>query len=76
MKQRFEVLTKSGVWKYVFCRSMNSCDRETGNSIVPTENKEKAYTAHSTEGMHDSLDYFRRFAGENNVRFAEEGGSK
>ena len=55
---RFQILCKDGAWRYVFCRSGNSTNPQTGSSIIPTDDRDKAYVAHSQAQADKDLAYF------------------
>lgn len=69
-KYTFEVITITGEWKPVFCRSGNSIDPETGSSVIACSPSGRPFECYGEEAAQDSLAYFSRFAGLGKVRIA------
>ena len=61
--KKLQIKTLSGVWHYVFCRSLNSTDPETGSAIIHTTLRSKALDARG-----DNLEYITRHANGREVR--------
>jgi hypothetical protein len=59
---RFQILCRDGVWRFVFCRSLNSTDRHTGSALIPTEARARAYLSYGDTQPEKDLAYFTEHA--------------
>lgn len=68
-RRRLQIQDLKGNWRFIFCKSGNSSSKETGSSVIPTDDKKKALYSDG-----DNLAYFTRHANGRPVR--EEPGTR
>jgi hypothetical protein len=67
---RFQILCSDRVWRFIFCRSLNTTNLQTFSSLVATESKDRAFVAYGEEYAAKSMAYFTEYANGAPVRFA------
>lgn len=67
---RFQILCKDNVWRWVFCRSQNTRDLQTGSQVIATEREDGAYVSYGPTQPEKDLDYFLSHANGAQVRIS------
>ncbi len=65
----FQVLCKDGLWRWVFCRSLNGSDAKTGSAVISTESYNRAFKSYGHTQAAKDLEYFTEHANGAQVRF-------